>query len=121
MANLPDHVSVIQQPSLWMESKAIEQLVQVASYPRCIRAVGMPDLHQGRGIPVGATFAFEDEVRPLLIGGDMGCGVSMVVVPKARKRGETMKRRLHKSASTLFGDSSTFFYKAIGTKFISLD
>jgi len=85
-----------------MEPNAIDQLVRVASLPRCRRAVGMPDLHQGRGIPVGAVFAFEGEVRPPLIGGDMGCGVSLIVVPRARKRGEAMKRRLPTSAPELF-------------------
>ena len=102
LTDLPDHVSVIQRPELWMEPDAIEQLVQVASLPRCRRAVGMPDLHQGRGIPVGAAFAFDGELRPPLIGGDMGCGVSLIVVPKPRKRGEAMKRRLHTGDSNLF-------------------
>ena len=104
MPPLPDHVSVIQQPDLWMEPDAIQQLVRVASSPDCHRAVGMPDLHQGRGIPVGAVFAFERELHPLLIGGDMGCGVSLIVVPKARKRGAAMRRRIPDEPLHLFED-----------------
>lgn len=102
MEPLPDHVSIIQRPDLWMESSAIDQLINVAQLPRCKRAVGMPDLHQGRGIPVGAAFAFEHEVRPQLIGGDMGCGVTLIVAPKPRKRGEAVKRRLPSGSLDLF-------------------
>ncbi len=43
---------------VWMEGKAPEQLGQVARLSGCEWAVGMPDLHPGRGIPIGAAFAF---------------------------------------------------------------
>ncbi|MGH8538103.1 MAG: RtcB family protein [Gammaproteobacteria bacterium] len=40
-----------------------------------LRAVGMPDLHPGKGSPVGAVFACEGWIYPALVGNDIGCGV----------------------------------------------
>ena len=91
---LPENTTVIQSERVWMESDAIAQLVKVAALPQCLKAVGMPDLHQGRGIPVGAAFAFCGEIRPALIGGDAGCGVTLIGVPRPRKRGGALLRRL---------------------------
>lgn len=39
-----------------MEGSAIEQLQRTAQLPHMIAASGMPDLHPGRGYPVGAAF-----------------------------------------------------------------
>ena len=44
---------VLATPQVWMEGRALEQLTQVAHSPGCCCAVGMPDLHPGRGIPIG--------------------------------------------------------------------
>jgi release factor H-coupled RctB family protein len=41
------------------------------------RAVGMPDLHPGKGAPIGAVFACAGWVYPYLIGNDIGCGMSL--------------------------------------------
>lgn len=98
----PDHMVIIDRPDLWMDPAAIEQLTRVAATPNCARAVGMPDLHPGRGIPVGAAFAFEGHIHPPLIGGDMGCGVSLIVVPRPRKRGEAARRRFPTEPLDLF-------------------
>lgn len=39
-------------------------------------AVGCPDLHPGKGTPVGAAFVTEDIIYPHFIGGDIGCGMA---------------------------------------------
>ena len=41
------------------------------------RVAGMPDLHPGRGYPVGAAFFSTGRLYPALIGGDIGCGMSL--------------------------------------------
>ncbi|MFT7583160.1 MAG: release factor H-coupled RctB family protein, partial [Myxococcota bacterium] len=81
-------------PDVWMESAAVEQLGQIARKPQCRCAVGMPDLHPGRGIPIGAVFAFADQVIPMLVGGDAGCGVHLRVVAKSRIKGAALERRV---------------------------
>jgi release factor H-coupled RctB family protein len=42
-----------------------------------ITCVGMPDLHAGSRFPVGASFLVKDCIYPALIGGDIGCGMTM--------------------------------------------
>ncbi len=80
MSRLPAHARVVARDDVWMEGEGVEQLGRVAALPGCVRAVGMPDLHAGRGIPVGAVFAFSDRVRPELVGGDGGCGVRLAAL-----------------------------------------
>ena len=71
-------VSVLAVKS-WLEEEAVKQLRAVAnSLPRVLVAVGMPDLHPGQGFPVGTAFASEGVIFPMLIGGDIGCGMSLV-------------------------------------------
>src|SRR5439155_1749222 len=36
-----------------------------------------PDLHPGKGVPVGAAIVTDDVIYPHLIGGDIGCGMSL--------------------------------------------
>jgi hypothetical protein len=85
---------VIADPSVWMESEALTQLTRVASHPACVRAAGMPDLHPGRGIPIGAAFQLEGTVLPDLVGGDAGCGVLLIAGHKDGPRGDALERRL---------------------------
>ena len=40
-------------------------------------AVGLPDLHPGKGSPIGAAFAVEGFVYPHLVGNDIGCGIGL--------------------------------------------
>ncbi|EDM28005.1 hypothetical protein LNTAR_11651 [Lentisphaera araneosa HTCC2155] len=61
----------------WIEGSALEQLKQTASLPGMKLAVGLPDLHPGRGNPIGATFYSEGIFYPYLVGGDIGCGMGL--------------------------------------------
>lgn len=85
---------IIGEDAVWLESKAVEQLHRVAAQPGCCAAVGMPDLHPGRGIPIGAAFAFHDRVVPALVGGDAGCGVRLVALPRLKSKGDALLRRV---------------------------
>lgn len=98
--NLPENASLLATPAVWMEGHALEQLSRVAGYPHCTQAVGMPDLHPGPGIPIGAAFTFQGVIRPLLVGGDAGCGVLVCAVPKIKFSGDALERRL----SALLGE-----------------
>ncbi len=64
--------------SAWLEDEAVKQLNRIAScFDGVEAAVGLPDLHPGRGIPIGAAFAVRGRVFPSLIGGDIGCGMGL--------------------------------------------
>ncbi len=86
--------TVIANPDVWMETAAVDQLRHVAGFCGCRRAVGMPDLHPGRGIPIGAAFAFDGVIRPALVGSDAGCGARVIAVRRARFTGDALVRRV---------------------------
>ena len=74
----PDGVRahVITIDGLWIDGEAIRQLELTASLPGMRVAVGQPDLHPGRGHPIGAAFLC-DLVYPHLVGNDIGCGMAL--------------------------------------------
>ncbi|AUX25693.1 hypothetical protein SOCEGT47_062420 [Sorangium cellulosum] len=90
---LPAHARLVARDDVWLEGNAVQQFARVAALPGCVRAVAMPDLHAGRGIPVGAAFAFADRVIPQLIGGDAGCGVRLVATGVGRMAPDVLERR----------------------------
>lgn len=69
-------VRVIASDRNWIESKAVDQLKQTGELPGMLAAVGMPDLHPGKGSPIGAAFACKQMIYPYLIGNDIGCGMT---------------------------------------------
>lgn len=68
---------LITSETNWLEGEAIRQLEKTAELPGMIAAVGLPELHPGKGIPVGAVFATEGVFYPYLVGNDVGCGMSL--------------------------------------------
>src|SRR5882672_5588568 len=61
----------------WIEGEAVHQLYATAKLDGVRLAAGFPDLHPGKGAPVGAAFVTEDVIYPHLIGGDIGCGMAL--------------------------------------------
>ena len=68
---------VIASEKSWMEGEALRQLDHAASLLGMEKAVGLPDLHPGKGIPVGAAFLSKDIIYPHLVGNDIGCGMGL--------------------------------------------
>jgi release factor H-coupled RctB family protein len=61
----------------WIEGEALRQLYSTSKLEGMRLAVGFPDLHAGKGSPVGAAFVSEGLLYPYLIGGDIGCGMAL--------------------------------------------
>ncbi len=61
----------------WIEGEAFRQLYAVAKFEGMRLAAGFPDLHPGKGSPVGAAFVTEGRIYPYVIGGDIGCGMAL--------------------------------------------
>ena len=61
----------------WLEGPAVEQFKRVMEFPAIIQGAAFPDLHPGRGVPVGAAFLSEKIIYPALIGNDIGCGMTL--------------------------------------------
>jgi release factor H-coupled RctB family protein len=69
----------------WIEGEAVRQLYATAKLDGVRRAVGFPDLHPGKGSPVGAAFVTENVIYPHLIGGDIGCGMALFQTDLVRR------------------------------------
>ena len=61
----------------WLEGPAVEQFKRVMTFPGIIHGAAFPDLHPGRGVPVGAAFLSEKIIYSALIGNDIGCGMTL--------------------------------------------
>ncbi|MGC6404765.1 MAG: RNA ligase RtcB family protein [Candidatus Comchoanobacterales bacterium] len=95
-------VKVIASDKSWIESDAVKQLEHTATFKGMRAAVGLPDLHPGRGNPIGAAFISEKWIYPQLVGNDIGCGMGLW-----KTNLKTQKLKLDKWVSRLDGlDSS---------------
>src|SRR5262249_57878331 len=68
---------MIASPSNWIEGMAVQQLEKTARLPGMRLAVGLPDLHPGKGTPIGAAFVTQGWIYPALVGNDVGCGIGL--------------------------------------------
>jgi release factor H-coupled RctB family protein len=84
--NPSTRVRIIASSQSWVEGEAIRQLEAVAQYPGMRLAVGLPDLHPGKGAPVGAALASEGFLYPFLVGNDIGCGMGLWDVDLAARK-----------------------------------
>ena len=57
-------VRVIASENNWIEGNAVRQLERTAQLKGMQRAVGMPDLHAGKGCPIGAAFLAKGWISP---------------------------------------------------------
>ena len=70
-------VRLFASPKSWIEGEAVRQLYATAKLDGVRQAVGFPDLHPGKGSPVGAAFVTDGKIYPHFIGGDIGCGMAL--------------------------------------------
>jgi len=96
MVNAPviridDRTRVVASSSSWIEGEATRQLHATSQLPGVRWAVGMPDLHPGKGHPIGAAILADGVVYPHLVGGDIGCGMA-VFQTDLRARGASPER-----------------------------
>src|SRR6266436_8779641 len=68
---------LIASPKTWIAAEAVRQFHATAQFEGLRLAVAFPDLHPGRGTPVGAAFVTEDVIYPHVIGNDIGCGMAL--------------------------------------------
>lgn len=96
MGNTIPAMHVIANADTWMEGSAIEQLKTTSQLPGMVAVAGMPDLHPGRGYPVGAAFLSKGVFYPALVGNDIGCGMSFyqMDLPKAKWSGQKLAQKL---------------------------
>ena len=89
-------IHIVASPESWIEQAAVDQLHQTARLEGIDRIVGLPDLHAGRGIAVGAAFWSLSHVYPHLVGSDIGCGMGLwrSAMPLRKFRLDAAERKL---------------------------
>jgi release factor H-coupled RctB family protein len=85
-------VAVFASPGSWIESDAIDQCHQVAALDGMVHVAAMPDLHPGKGAPIGAAMA-STVLYPLLVGSDIGCGIAVFPIRLKRAVPEKLAAR----------------------------
>ncbi|MDG4780186.1 RNA ligase RtcB family protein [Micromonospora sp. WMMD961] len=88
----PATVTVFASPTSWIESDALDQCQQVAALAGMVHVAGMPDLHPGKGAPIGAAMA-STVLYPFLVGSDIGCGIAVFPIKLKRAVPERLAAR----------------------------
>jgi release factor H-coupled RctB family protein len=78
-------VRLFASANSWIEGEALRQLYATSKLEGVRQAVGFPDLHPGKGSPVGAAFVTDGVIYPHLIGGDIGCGMALFKTDLVRR------------------------------------
>lgn len=88
------------------EGEALIQLTHTAGLAGMEVGVGFPDLHPGRGIPVGAAFLCGDRIYPHIIGNDVGCGIALwqTSLPVRKVKRDKLVKRLSALPAAWGGD-----------------
>ena len=85
--------------------RSVEQLLNVATLPGLVgHVVGMPDMHEGYGFPVGgvaATALPDGVISPGGIGYDINCGVRLLASPMAHVDLGSVEPILHELTRTI--------------------
>ena len=85
-------VTVFASPASWIESDAVAQCHQVAALDGMRHVAAMPDLHPGKGAPIGAAMA-STVLYPFLVGSDIGCGIAVFPIKLKRAVPERLAAR----------------------------
>jgi release factor H-coupled RctB family protein len=105
MSETPRIALIASDPSRF-DPIALDQLQATARYEDMERVVGLPDLHAGNGIAVGAAFWSPARIWPHLVGSDIGCGMSLweTECPVRKFKVGSVERRLHGLDTPWSGD-----------------
>ena len=82
----PDMIETLRG-ELTGEWSALRQLMNIASLPGIVGAIGLPDIHPGYGFPIGGVGAFDPDDGVVVVGGvgfDINCGVRLMRTPLTR-------------------------------------
>jgi release factor H-coupled RctB family protein len=108
--HLDERTRIVASPSSWIEGEAARQLRDTAALPGVRWAVGLPDLHPGKGCPIGAAVLADGVVYPHLVGGDIGCGMALFQtgLGVSKARGGRLAKRLQGIEGTWAGDGEAW-------------
>lgn len=107
-------ISLIANDPSRFDSLSLDQLQATADYEGMVRVVGLPDLHAGNGIAVGAAFWSRTRIWPHLVGSDIGCGMALweTTSPLRKFRLGTVERKLQELDAPWPGDGEAALKEA---------
>lgn len=108
------YITLIAADPSRFDPLALDQLDACARYDNMARIVGLPDLHAGNGIAVGAAFWSPTHIWPHLVGSDIGCGMALweTDLPLRKFRLNSVERKLHGLDTPWAGDGAAALAEA---------
>ncbi len=84
------NLSLIASAKNWIDSRSVETLKDITAFRGVKKVVGLPDLSVGL-VPNGMAVLTKDVIYPHLIGGDIGCGMSLFEIVGGTKSAKKIK------------------------------
>jgi release factor H-coupled RctB family protein len=78
-------ITMIASSHNWIDSRSVDTLEKINHFKGVQKVVGLPDLSVGR-VPNGMAVLTKERIYPHLIGGDIGCGMSLFHIPIKSKK-----------------------------------
>jgi len=72
---------IIAREGIQIEEGALRQLKDACRLPGVVSVWGMPDIHQGYGVPIGCVVGLDGYVVPAAVGYDINCGMRLLTTP----------------------------------------
>ena len=104
------NIDLFTSAESWIEGESLRQLDRVAVLPGMVRVAGFPDLHPGKGAPIGAAMLSKGEFYPYLVGSDVGCGMGLfsTELSVAKAKPEKWSKKLKGLEDPWNGDTATW-------------
>jgi len=83
---LSPKIKLFASPESWIDGNAITQLKTMSELEGIERVAAFPDLHPGKGGPVGCSALTKDVIYPSFIGNDAGCGIGLWQIDLQRRK-----------------------------------
>lgn len=110
LRDLGPGVRLVAGARSWIEGESLRQLEVASRLEGMRRVVGMPDLHPGKGGPVGAAFLSTGMIHPSLVGSDIGCGMGLwsTDLPARKAKPDRLAERLNGLDRPWGGDTASW-------------
>ena len=76
---------ILAREGIEVEDGSVRQLKDACRLPGVVEVWGMPDIHQGYGVPIGCVVGLDGYVVPAAAGYDINCGMRLMTTPLAVK------------------------------------
>ncbi|MGR9325008.1 RNA ligase RtcB family protein [Rhizobium leguminosarum] len=99
--------------SAWIEGAALDQLDEMSRLPGVLEIAAFPDLHPGKYGATGVAL-LSSQLHPLLIGNDIGCGMSLfgLDLPLRKLKVDKAAERLRRLEAQAIADVSDLLAQA---------